>query len=237
PIQELWPGARVTDPEFLTAGVGVLGVSVIAVVSCRVSPAPLVAWLAYLVCLAPTLPVVSRGLAPLGADRYTYVAGVVWAVLGGGAALALRDRWRTERRPRWMEPAALAAAVLAVGALGVATWRQTWIWRDSNALWVRAVEAWPTSAVAQSGLGQILERKGDLRGAAVRYEMAVRLWPRYAPFRVQWGRVLARQGRLDEGAAQLRRAIALDPGSKTAQVTLEVILGLRGGRAAPGGGD
>jgi hypothetical protein len=229
PIQELWPGARATDDPFLVAGAGVLGVSILALAGRRWSPAPLAAWLLYLACLAPTLPVVSRGLAPLGADRYTYVAGASWAILGGAAVLALGAGWQAGRLPGWSGPAGLAGVVLALGALGTVTWHQTSIWRDSRALWTRAVEAWPTSAVAQSGLGRLLEREGDVAGATARYETAVRLWPRYARFRAEWGRLLARQGRLEEGVAELRRAVALDPGSAAARVALGVIL-LRQGR-------
>jgi hypothetical protein len=228
PIQELWP-ARATDAPFLVAGAGLLGVSILALAGRRWSPAPLAAWLVYLACLAPTLPLVSRGLAPLGADRYTYVAGASWAILGGAAALALRDRWQAGRLPRWSGPAGLAVVVVALGTLGAVTWHQTFIWRDSRAMWTRAVEAWPTSAVAQSGLGRLLEREGDVAGATARYETAVRLWPRYARFRAEWGRLLARQGRVEEGVAELRRAVALDPGSAAVRVTLGVIL-LRQGR-------
>ncbi len=70
--------------QFLLSTVVVIGVTALAIRFCREWVAGLVLWLAYLVMLSPVLLPFQAGVQ-LAADRYTYLACGVWAILAAGA--------------------------------------------------------------------------------------------------------------------------------------------------------
>jgi tetratricopeptide (TPR) repeat protein len=189
-------------------------VTLIAARLWRQRPGLLTGWLAYLALTAP-----ASGLAPSGlqatADRYTYLPGVVLALLVGAA---LGEAWRA---PGGRRPALAVAAVGAV-ALSLASVRYLAHWRDSTALWTRALAVDPRNDVALYNLGLALEEAGDEAAAVRRYEELLRLVPDHAPARHNRDRLearrlereageLAAQRRLQEAIARYTRALALDP--------------------------
>ena len=68
--------------------------------------------------------------------------------------------------------------------------------------------------------GDILRRKGDMRGALARYRQAFELAPRDGSAATMIGQTLGLMREYSEGAMALRRAIELDPGSRTAHYQL-----------------
>lgn len=98
------------------------------------------------------------------ADRY-----MALALLGPGvAAAALLDRrgWGL-----------LLACALAVGVLGIASFRQVGVWRDDQSLWSHAVAARPDAPTARNNLGFALAKLGRHEEAATQYREALRLRP------------------------------------------------------------
>jgi Flp pilus assembly protein TadD len=176
-------------------------------------PWVLAGWLAYLLLLAP-----AAGLTPSGlqasADRYTYVPGVALALLAGAGAARL---WSGAARAAWL------AAGLALGmALAVQTVRQLGYWRDSVALWTRAVELDPRNDVALYNLALALEAAGDQAGATQRYREVLGLVPDHAPAGGNLARLealrlereagaAAASGRLEEAIGLYGRALEQDP--------------------------
>src|SRR5262249_24880906 len=80
PLYQSAPDARPWDPLFVAAGAAVLVVTAALLVWRRRWPAGLAAWLGYVILLLPACGFLSFG--PLyAADRYTYVAGLGWALL------------------------------------------------------------------------------------------------------------------------------------------------------------
>jgi hypothetical protein len=97
-------------------------------------PYLLVGWLWFLGTLVPVIGLVQVG-GQAYADRYTYLPSVG---LGLAASLGLADVVARARLPR---PAVTVASAALLAALGVATWRQTFVWRDTVGLLEHAVAA------------------------------------------------------------------------------------------------
>jgi Flp pilus assembly protein TadD len=177
-------------------------------------PALAVAAAAYLLLLAPV-----AGLAPTGlqatADRYVYVPGVVIAVMIGivGARLCVN------RRRSLVFSVAGVALTIALAAL---SWRQTTWWRDSIALWTRAVDLDPLNDIATYNLAVALAEAGRDDDAIARYHQTLQLVPDQTLAREHLVMLQAKQaeragdqsaaaGRVADASAQYERALALDP--------------------------
>jgi Flp pilus assembly protein TadD len=116
-------------------------------------------------------------------DRYSYLSGLGFALLGGGAlrvGLALREQGRVSMP---VAAGVAAAAALTVVLLGLSTWTQTYAWRDPEALWRWAVDMDPACALCHGNLGAAITNSPT--GSA----------------------------RLEEAERHLRRALALRPDS------------------------
>lgn len=187
---------------------------VLAVGVWRRHPFALAAWLAWIALLAPAILI---GLLPSGlqetADRYTYAAGAVPALVAGAAL----GYWR-----RRQSGVAWTVALAACLSLGVLTWRQASWWRDSVALWGRAVDLDPRNDVALYNLGAALAEAGREREAADRYRQVLAAIPDHALARRNLSLLeatgyqrdadrLAGEGELDEAVILYSRVLAIDP--------------------------
>src|SRR5258706_1979084 len=94
-------------------------------------PALLAAWLAYAAMLIPVLGIFHNG-QQITADRYSYLACLGWAILGGGILVAV------ERRA-----VALAASIM-ICVVGSLTVKQVLVWRNSETLWTQAISVAPS---------------------------------------------------------------------------------------------
>jgi tetratricopeptide (TPR) repeat protein len=171
----------------------------------RRAPYLIVGWLWYVVTLLPVSGLVQVGSQAM-ADRYTYLPmiGPAMAAVWGVADLLARLR-----RPR----ATLARAVaIAWCALLIAlSWRQAGFWRDSEALWRRAIAIEPRAAVAHSHLAQAFLADGRLPEAIAACRAALAIDARHEPAHFNLGLALARQGDIDEAIAAFRAAQAIRP--------------------------
>src|SRR5207249_3704300 len=111
----------------------------------------------------------AMGLVPSGlqatANRYAYLPAIPLAILLGAAVTKLRIRF----------PPLAVLAVLTLFA--VLTYRQTKYWRDSVALWTRAVEVDARNDVALYNLAAGLADAGRRNEALERYEDVLRIVP------------------------------------------------------------
>src|SRR3989441_7964310 len=173
-------------------------------------PGLLAAWLAYVVILLPVLGIFQSG-PQIAADRYTYLAGLGWAILAGAGLLSC---WRTSRS--WKTgiqttlPIAGVALCLVVG-LGVLTWNQAQVWRDTERLWTHALSIDHNASIARYNLGNVLYEQGKLTEAIEHYQRALRIQPDYARAHGNWGVALARQGKPAEAIEHYREALAIQP--------------------------
>jgi tetratricopeptide (TPR) repeat protein len=151
------------------------------------------------------------------ADRYMYLPIVgLLVMLGWGipeltTGLAVR---------RWL-PAMAALGVLAYAGVARA---QVAHWRDSIALWERALAVTHENARAHANLAHALSKQGRLADAVPHYEEALRLKPDFAEAHNNLGYALAAQGRNADAIAHYREAVRLLPDYHEALNNLGVAL-------------
>ena len=205
---------------------GLLAISVLAWRIRKRWPGVLVAWIAFLVLIAPVVALGPTGLQAT-ADRYAYLPSVTIAVAIGCACAVAPGR--SVRR------VAFAGVALAVCAFGVLAWRQTPYWHDSITLWSRAAALDPRNDVALYDLGTALQTAGRADEAAAAYEATLRLVPDHAPAQrnLRGLRAMAQQRRADALAQSgdlaaaiplYREALSLDPARSRARAALGVAL-------------
>ncbi|MEO5871358.1 MAG: tetratricopeptide repeat protein, partial [Gemmatimonadaceae bacterium] len=203
---------------FLVSYAAVIGISIGAWIIRRRWTGISIAWLAFVVIIFPLLGVVQNG-PQIAADRYTYQAAPVLAILAG-AALA---------RLAW--PLSAGAIALATGVLftlGVLTWNQSRVWLDSATLWTRVLEHDAESSIGHTSLASLLFADGKVDEAIAHYERSLALDPGYAEGHNNLGVALASKGRLDEAVAHYQRALELRPAYAEAHGNWGAVLARQG---------
>jgi tetratricopeptide (TPR) repeat protein len=216
-LQTLWPtGLAVFYPFRVPAVwevlVSLAGLSAVTVVVARRRDL-LVGWLWFLVTLLPAIGLVQVGLQSR-ADRYTYLPSIGLAIL-----LA------------WVAPPGRASATAGIAACAV--WSavasiQLASWRDSTALFTRALAVTERNYVAHNNLGVALRDSGQYDAATRHFQAAIEIRPAYADARSNLGESLLRAGQLDEAERHIRTAVELLPDSPDARVNLAAVLSRRG---------
>ena len=138
-------------------------------------PGLAIAWIVYLVILAPNLGIVRIG-NQLAADRYCYVASMsLAAVLAYGVVLVLP--WIERRRHR-VVALALTSSLLIAG-LSALSWRQCRTWETTAGLWRHVRDhGYPDDVTVLFYMGLNRSLAGDDRGAMEYYARALRSDPR-----------------------------------------------------------
>jgi hypothetical protein len=130
-------------PEHVGSAVLVVAITVACGLAARRRPIFLVAWVAYLVALAPMLGFIQVGPQAMAA-RFTYFPSLPIALLlGSGLASAVLGARR--RGTAALLAAATAAWLLALSAVTV---RHISFWKDDVTLWTRVIELAPDLAEA-----------------------------------------------------------------------------------------
>ena len=202
------------------AGAAVI-VGAVAVALVRVHarwPGLTAAAVAFAVLLSPVLGLLHFGLH-IVADRNTYFAGLAPAMLLGGIVLHVLRRPPSPMIAR----ATMVAAVSVVLMLGVMTWRQSLVWRDSRTLWAHAVEASPSS-VGHAELGVLLEEEGRTEEAIVHFRRALQLRPDNAYAENNWGIALGNAWRFHEAISHFQAALRIRPDYVEARNNLRLTL-------------
>ena len=203
------------------AAVFLAGVSVAAARLAAARPYFVVGWLWYLGTLIPVIGLVQVGMQAR-ADRYTYLPliGISMAVAWGAAELA--RRWRIPR-------AALSALALgALVALGVGAWRQARTWRNTEALYERALAVTEENFLAHKGYGNALLLQGQLDEAELHFAEAARLAPGWPKPRLGLADVALGRGRIEEALRAYQQELVRDPDNLAAVGRYGLALGLAG---------
>src|SRR5213594_1155779 len=206
-LSPLYPLSPIVNPwamPFILSYTMVLAITAIALALRRRVPGLPAAWLAYVVVLLPVLGIFQSG-PQIAADRYTYLAGLGWAILAGAGLLSC---WRSSRRSKTGTPATWLLASLAlcvVVGLGVLNWNQVQVWHDSETLWTHALSIDPQSPIAHNDWGTALARQGRLAEAIEHFRQALRLEPNFVDAHYNLGMALAQQGKLAEASEHYRQ--------------------------------
>src|SRR5436309_7256384 len=208
-LSPLYMRPPTVDPEappFILSYGLVLAITAIVLALRRRMPGLPAAWAAYVVVLLPVLGIFQSG-PQIAADRYTYLAGLGWAILAGAGLLACRHATRFLIR---------GSAVGVLVGLGVLTWNQVHVWHDAEKLWTHALAIDPKSSVAHSNLGSALIAQGKPAEASEHFREALRINPNDADAHTNLGMALARQGELVEASEHYQQALRIKPTSADA---------------------
>jgi Flp pilus assembly protein TadD len=103
---------------------------------------------------------------------------------------------------------------------GYLAWVQTGYWRNSLALWGRALAVTTNNAEAHHNYGFALEQRGQLPEAIAHYREALRIRPNFFEAHNNLGCALYRLGQLHEATNHLMQAVRIHPGHSIAQANL-----------------
>jgi tetratricopeptide (TPR) repeat protein len=161
-------------------------------------------WLWYLMTLLPV-----SGLIPIGshahADRYTYVPFIglfimiVWGVREGA------------RHSTFGKVFSASSIALILFLLTIGTSMQIRHWRDSEALFRRAVDVDPDNFLAYNHLGYVLVSEGRIKEAIGHYQTSVRINPNYARTHYLLANALTLTGETEGAIQHYGRVLQLRP--------------------------
>ena len=220
-IYPLWD-IRVSDP--LAWGYLIAAVALALVLwhfRQQIGRGPLAGALFFAVTLSPVLGFVDYGYMQYAfvADRFQYLAGigVIAAVIGAVAygVGRLSDLW---------QKGALGVVVVALVMLGMLTWRQASIWRNSETLNRHIISLNPQARSAHLNLSIALYNQARYEEALGPARVAVEQRPDDSKAHDNLGAIFNELGRFDEAELYLHRAIALNPQEKNAHSNLGDVL-------------
>ncbi|HXG04520.1 MAG TPA: tetratricopeptide repeat protein [Candidatus Binatia bacterium] len=223
PLYELPARVELSEPRFLGSAVGTLVLSTIVLATGRRHPAVLVAWLAYLVILAPVNGLLHNG-HQLTHDRYSYLSCLPLALMfGAGVGRVLQAGRGNLLRPAVARAALVTAAAWLV-ALGILTAQQVGIWRDDDTLWRHALESDPACSICHINLGITLANQG-LPGLAIgQFERALALRPDRVRTHGNIGTTLLQAGRPADALARFQKVLARYPDDNNTRNNVAVCL-------------
>jgi Flp pilus assembly protein TadD len=223
PMYELPARLDPLSPRFLLPVIGLVAVTTLLALLRKRWPGGLAAWVYSAVMLLPISGVVHAGFQ-LAHDRYSYLSGLGFALLVGGAITWILRATADRLVSRPVAAGALAATALVVVALGIGSWQQIHVWRDSETLWRWGLEVDPGCAICHHNLGVILGRRGDRAEAQALLERAIALRPDRSEFQGNYGLLLIQMGRRPEGMAMLRYRLDDNPRDVNTRVNLGITL-------------
>ncbi len=193
-----------------------LAITAVVLAYRRKHPALIVGWFWYLVALAPASGIVQIGAHGM-ADRYTYFPSI-----GLSCALA----WVLAGVP-WRRSGAvgvLAGLVLLAGL----SWHQTRFWRDSEALWRRAVRVTVNNEMAHVKLGNALAALGRDAEAEEQYRQAIQVAPESSRAYANLAMLDLKLNRTAQALEHARKAVELDGAALEARINLGIALATAG---------
>ena len=227
PLYELPVDPAVWRWTFLFAGFFGVAITALLLAKRQSWPALLAAWVIYGALLAPTSGIAQSG-PQLVADRYSYFSCMSWAILAGGGLLYLRQMARETNFTEVLSAVGWSLGLTVPVVLGILSWNQTKIWRDSQTLWRHAIALDTNSFFAHNNLGEALSREGRLVEATVEFRAGLRLKPKDPDSHYNLGNALAKQGKLDEAKPHFRNALRLDPDHADSHYDLGNLLARQG---------
>jgi Tfp pilus assembly protein PilF len=224
PMYELPARVEPLAWRFLLPMVAVPMITAALIVLRRRWPGGLAAWVYSALLVLPVSGAVHAGYQ-LAHDRYSYLSGLGFAVLAGGAVVLAQQAVEAGRLRRGLAAALAATAIVVVVLLGAGTWRQSRVWHDSETLWRWAVSLDPECALCHNNLGSVLAVGAPSNPIAVaeaetHFRRAIALRPERDEHYNNLGGALALQGRLDESGAAFREFLSRRPNVGSAAAAL-----------------
>jgi len=180
-----------------------------------------VGWSWFLGMLVPVIGLVQVGMQAR-ADRYMYLPliGLTLPIAWGVPELAAR--WRV---PRAVVGGGACALLVALAAT---SWLQVGTWRNTEALFARALSVTEENFLAHRALGNELLRQERVEEAAKHFEEAARLAPEWSAPRLGLADVEVKRGRTQRALRIYEQALMRDPNDTEAAGRYGLALGLVG---------
>jgi tetratricopeptide (TPR) repeat protein len=172
-----------------------------------------VGWFWFLGTLVPVIGLVQVGMQGL-ADRYTYIPYIGLAVMVSWGLADLAAAWPRGR------VALASVAALALGGCLATTWSQAKYWRDSTALYERALQVTSDNYMAHDNLGNTFLDEGKVDAAVQQFQEVIRLTPAIGKPYNDLGKAYAVQGKMDDAMIMFSNAARLNPGLAQARWNL-----------------
>jgi len=181
-------------------------------------PAAAMGWWWYVGTMLPVVGIIQVG-SQAYADRYAYVPLVgifviiAWSLVRVSSGVAAR--WRR---------LVAGLAVVWIASLALVTRAQLPYWRDSVALFERAIEVVPDNALAHNNLGMALVERRQIPEALPHFERAVAIAPWDTDARSNMANALRALGRPAEAAAAYAKALEQAPDDASIHYNLATAL-------------
>ena len=200
PLYALADQASLWRAEYIGPLLGAGAITATLVALRRKWPAGLAAWTAYAVLLFPVLGFFVSGYQR-AADRYSYLSCLPLSLLAAAGAARLAPHGR------------LGGIGIGSGlaALGVLTFLQTGIWKDSFTLWDHVLRSEQRADLPYVNRGSARRDRGDLDGALADYAQALRVNPRSADALNNRGQIRQQRGDLAGALADYDQALSINP--------------------------
>ena len=163
-------------PRFLVPAIAVVLITLTLLALGRRWPAGLAAWLYYAIVITPVVGIVHSG-HQLAHDRYSYLSCMSWPLLVGAASGLVVRAWQGGVIRPSLARLAVGTMMAWLAGLGLLSWYQVQIWRDTETLWRFAIESEPECRLCQNNLGVMLLSSGVPGQARDHLERAVALDP------------------------------------------------------------
>ncbi len=193
--------------QAVCAGLAIAAITALAMMRFRKSPYLSVGWFWYLGTLVPVIGLVQIGLQS-HADRYTYIPLTGLFMMVAFAAGDVVGRWPS------FKPAVVFVLATGCALALVATELQLRYWKDSEALYSRAIAVTSGNYTMHYGLGTILSSDPHrIPEAIAAYRSAVAGKPEYWQALDNLATLLMNSGRVPEAVEQYQAALRIKPDS------------------------
>ena len=177
---------------------------------------PLVGTAFFMITLSPMLGFINYYTMRYSfvADHYQYVASLGLTAVVVGSVCGGLDQWEktiialTSHRG-FLIKMFLGVTVLII--LGVLTWRQGYVYRDSEVLWQDTLTKNPESWMAYNNLGLALGKQGRLEEGIEHFQKSLVINPNNVEAHYNLGLAYYKKGSLDKAISRYKKALAINP--------------------------
>lgn len=232
-LSPLYESPERLDPlawRFLLPTLASVAVTVGLVLARRRWPVALAVWVYSVLIVLPVSGVVVHAGPQIAADRYSYLPGLGWALLGGAALWGWGFGWSWTKTGAQRAPALIGGMLVAIVVLGALTWRQSQVWRDSGTLWMHALSTHP-SAIAAANVGILAAQRGEVSQAIAHYRQALAINGRNvggSMAHTNLGVLLASRSQPGPAVEHFREALRIKPDDAEAHSNLGAALAQQG---------
>lgn len=196
----IWPGSLAVlypHPEYIplwqisAAAALLILISGFAIHKAKKFPYFISGWLWYLGTLVPVIGLIQVGVQSM-ADRYTYIPliGLFIILVWGICDLTYRLTYK-----KYILAGISAIAVILLIAVTIS---QLKYWKDTKALFSRALAVTNNNYVMHCNMGVLLAKQGNIQDAVFHYDTALKIKPNDADTNYNYANLLAAQGKLDK---------------------------------------